>query len=102
MSHDVIELTKKLIEFQSVSKQSNAAVSDYIQDWLTDIGATCERLEYTDPNGELKVNIIGKIGEGSGGLAFCSHSDTVPGQEQDWPAFTPEINGRQTIRSWQL
>ena len=93
MSQDVIELTKKLIAFPSVSRQSNAPISDYIQDWLTEAGATCERLEYTDPNGELKVNIIAKFGEGTGGLAFCSHSDTVPGQEQDWPAFDPEIKG---------
>ena len=95
MSQDVIELSKKLIEFPSVSRQSNAPISDYIQEWLEDAGATCERLEYTDPNGELKVNIIGKFGEGTGGLAFCSHSDTVPGQEEDWPAFEPEIKGER-------
>lgn len=91
MSLDVIELTQALVRFQSVSKDSNAPVSDYIQTVLEEIGCTVERLEYTDENGELKVNLIGKLGQGCGGLAFCSHSDTVPGQEQDWDAFDPVV-----------
>lgn len=95
MAYDVVELTKKLVTFQSVSKMSNAPISDYIQAILAEIGAVVERLEYTDDNGELKVNLVGKIGEGSGGLAFCSHSDTVPGQEADWAAFEPvQADGR--------
>ena len=95
MIDDVVELTKKLVTIQSVSKMSNAPISDYLQTALEGIGAVVERLEYRDENDELKVNLIGKIGEGSGGLAFCSHSDTVPGQEVDWPAFDPVVeNGR--------
>lgn len=95
MSHDVIELTQNLVKIQSVSRDSNAAVSDYIQTILEEIGCTIERLEYVDDNGECKVNLVGKLGEGSGGLAFCSHSDTVPGQEVDWAAFDPVVeNGR--------
>ena len=89
MSYDVIELTQNLVKIQSVSRNSNAAVSDYIQTILAEIGCAVERLEYVDDNGERKVNLIGKLGEGSGGLAFCSHSDTVPGQEEDWAAFDP-------------
>ncbi|MFK7800069.1 MAG: M20 family metallopeptidase [Anaerolineae bacterium] len=91
MPHDVIELTQNLVKMQSVSKDSNAPISDYLQSILEEMGCTIERLEYTDGNGELKVNIIGKLGEGKGGLAFCSHSDTVPGQEVDWDAFDPVI-----------
>lgn len=30
-------------------------------------------------------------GEGEGGLAFLSHIDTVPGQEDQWPAFEPVL-----------
>lgn len=91
MHHDVIELTQNLIRMESVSKNSNAAISDYLQSILEEIGCTIERLEYTDVNGERKVNVIGKLGDGDGGLAFCSHSDTVPGQETDWAAFEPVI-----------
>ena len=95
MINDVVELTKILVGCQSVSRMSNAPISDYIQSLLEEMGAVVERLEYIDDNGELKVNLIGKIGEGSGGVAFCSHSDTVPGQESDWAAFEPWLeNGR--------
>jgi acetylornithine deacetylase len=80
---------------RSVSRDSNEAVSDYLQTVLEEIGCQVERLTYVDENEELKVNLIGKLGEGQGGLAFCSHSDTVPGQEVDWAAFDPvEENGR--------
>ncbi|MFT5196831.1 MAG: acetylornithine deacetylase, partial [Candidatus Promineifilaceae bacterium] len=91
MPLNVIELTQNLVRMQSVSKDSNGPISDYLQTILEEIGCEIERLEYTDSNGELKVNIIGKIGKGKGGLAFCSHSDTVPGQEIDWDAFDPVI-----------
>ncbi len=91
MNLNVIELTKTLIEMRSVSQDSNGPISDYLQAILEEMGCEIERLEYTDPNGELKVNVIGRLGAGTGGLAFCSHSDTVPGQEVDWPAFEPEI-----------
>jgi len=44
---------------------------------------------YVDPYGEEKISLVAKKGAGTGGLGFLSHSDTVPGQEQDWPAFNP-------------
>ncbi len=91
MSLDVIELTSELIRFKSVTRWSNAPVADYLEKVLEQLGCEIERGEYVDLNGELKVNLIGKLGDGEGGLAFCSHNDVVPGQEQDWPAFEPEI-----------
>lgn len=91
MEHDVVSLTKALVEIPSVTRNSNAPIADFLQSLLANAGWEVERTEYIDPNGELKVNLVAKLGEGNGGLAFCSHNDTVPGQEQDWPAFTPEI-----------
>ncbi len=92
MSHDVIALTKDLVAIPSVSRWSNAPVSDYIEDWLRSNGFDeIERLEYTDPNDERKVNIIAKKGSGTGGVAFLSHSDTVIGMEDEWGAFDPVI-----------
>ncbi len=91
MTDNVISLAKQLIEMPSVSQQSNAAISDFIQEWLTPLGFEFERVEYRDQNDVLKVNLIGKLGEGTGGLAFSSHSDTVPGQEADWPAFEARV-----------
>ncbi|MEM7332385.1 MAG: M20/M25/M40 family metallo-hydrolase, partial [Chloroflexota bacterium] len=91
----VISLTQALVRMQSVSKDSNKAISDFLQKKLEEIGFDIERLTYRDENDELKVNLIAKLGDGEGGLALCSHSDTVPGQEDDWPAFDPVVkNGR--------
>ncbi len=87
---DVVTLTQQLVAIPSASQISNAPVSDTIQEQLERIGFTVERESYTDEFGE-KINLLAKLGEGSGGLAFCSHSDTVPGQEEDWDPYDPAI-----------
>ena len=38
-----------------------------------------------------KVNLVAKLGEGSGGLGFFSHSDTVPGDPREWEPWNPYI-----------
>ena len=90
---DVLELTKKLVSLPTVSKDSNDPVNLILEEMLRDAGFEIERKTYYDGNGILKANFVAKIGPGSGGLAFCSHSDTVPGQEDQWPAFDPEEKG---------
>jgi acetylornithine deacetylase len=70
-------------------------LSDYIEAWLRAAGFELERLEYTYKNDERKVNLVAKKGEGTGGLAFLSHSGTVSGMEDEWDAFNPRVeNGR--------
>lgn len=92
MSHSVVQLTQDLIAIRSVSRWSNTEVSDCIENWLRSNGFDeLERLEYTDKNDERKVNLVAKKGEGTGGLAFLSHSDTVPGMEDQWGAFNPVV-----------
>ena len=90
---NVIELTQALVTQPSVSRWSNVPITDYLEAQLRQLGCQIERLEYIDPNGERKANLIAKLGSGGGGLAFCSHSDTVPGQEEDWDPFDPRIDG---------
>ena len=91
MNLDVVELTKDLVAIQSVSRWSNRAVCDYLEPLLKQCEFEVERLMYVDPNGEEKFSLVAKKGAGSGGLGFLSHSDTVPGQEQDWEAFNPVL-----------
>ncbi len=91
MKLDVIELTKRFVSIPSVSRVSNAPISDAIKSLFAESDWVVEESDYIDKNGERKVNLVAKLGQGTGGLAFCSHNDTVPGQEHDWPAFTPEI-----------
>ncbi len=97
MPMDPIELTKTLVRMPSVSTQSNAAVSDYVETLLRDDGFETERLEYVDANGELKVNIVGRKGSGAGGFLMASHSDTVPGSTWTRNAWEPVIEGERMI-----
>ena len=88
--NDVVQLTQDLVAIPSASQISNVPVSDYLQQWLDDSGFEIERYSYRDGYGE-KVILVAMKGEGSGGMAFCSHSDTVPGQEEDWDPYDPVI-----------
>ncbi|MCB0073951.1 MAG: M20/M25/M40 family metallo-hydrolase [Caldilineaceae bacterium] len=86
---DVIPLTQELVAMESESQHSNAAVSDRIAAVMRAIGFEVERLAYDD-NGVEKVNIVGKLGQGAGGLGLFGHSDVVPGGD-GWQPYVPEI-----------
>ena len=91
MSLDLIQLAKNLVAMPSETQMSNAEICDVLTGVLKQGGFEVERLEYVDENNVTKANLVARRGEGSGGLAFCSHIDTVPGQEAEWPAFDPQI-----------
>lgn len=81
-----LQYNQDLIAFESTSAFTNAPVSDYVQETLTKLDFETERIEYHDDNGVQKVNVIGKKGEGSGGMAYFGHTDVVPAN----PWFTEE------------
>ncbi len=93
-----LQYDQDLIAFESTSVFSNAPVSDYAQETLTKLGFETERIEYNDDNGVQKVNVIGKKGEGSGGMAYFGHTDVVPADpwftEEHGP-FNPTIKGNK-------
>ena len=45
---DPVQVTRELIAFNSISANSNAAVSDYLQEQLGRAGFTVERITYQD------------------------------------------------------
>ncbi|MFN8482486.1 MAG: M20/M25/M40 family metallo-hydrolase [Anaerolineae bacterium] len=94
---DPVELTKTLVRMPSVSSQSNAAISDYVETLLRQDDFETERLEYTDANGELKVSIVGRKGRGAGGFMLASHSDTVPWSAWTRDPFEPVVEGERMI-----
>lgn len=91
MDHDVLSLTKTMVAMRSETTESNAAVTDFIHEWLAERGFAIERLHYLDSNGVEKHNLVAKKGEGSGGLGFFSHSDTVPGDPREWEPWNPVV-----------
>lgn len=79
---NALDYTRELVRFDSVSRNSNAAVSDFVEATLRRLEFTTERIEFHDHRGVKKVNIIGKKGEGQGGMAYFAHTDVVPAD--DW------------------
>jgi acetylornithine deacetylase len=75
---EAIDYARDLIAFDSVSSSSNVPVSDYIEHQLRRLGFEIERLEYSDERGVRKASIVGKLGDGAGGMAYFGHSDVVP------------------------
>ena len=92
---DVVELTEEFVSHNSVSTRSNTSVSRAIARQMRAAGLTVERLRYRDPNHVLKICLVGKKGQGPGGLALMGHSDVVPAEGWAWDAFkTVQKKGR--------
>ncbi len=93
-----LEHARHLIAIPTVSHQSNEAISRHLEAVLQGLGFSVERVEYRDPSGIPKVNLIAKQGDGVGGMAYFAHTDVVPAG--GWTGrtagpFEPEVrNGR--------
>lgn len=83
MSLTVTEsILKKLIGFDTVSRDSNLALIQYIEDYLTGLGVT-STLIYDDK--KTKANLYTTIGpKDVGGVMLSGHTDVVPIDGQDW------------------
>ena len=80
-SLEAIDYARKLVSFESTSNLSNVAVTDYLEETLEGLGFETERLDYTDPEGVEKSNVVAKKGPGRGGFAYFGHTDVVPAEE---------------------
>ncbi len=87
---NVQELTRDLVAIPSVSRNTNKEVADRSEAALLEAGFSVERLFYIDDTGVEKFNLVGKKGDGDGGLGFFSHNDTVPGDE-GWEPYAPRV-----------
>jgi acetylornithine deacetylase len=77
-----LDLTKRLIAFDTTSRGSNLALIDFAQELLESAGARCRR-SY-DHDG-AKANLFATFGPGSeGGYVLSGHTDVVPVDGQDW------------------
>ncbi len=77
-----LDLTKKLISFDTTSRGSNLALIDFAQELLEGFGARCRR-SYDDSG--RKANLFATLGPGGdGGFVLSGHTDVVPVDGQDW------------------
>lgn len=79
---DTLALACDLMRYESVSSRSNVPVTDYAHELLEAMRFDVERCDYTDNRGVAKANLVAKIGQGKGGLAYFAHTDVVPAD--DW------------------
>ena len=93
---NALEYVLELVRFESVSSQSNLAVSDHVHDVLRRLDFEVERLEYDDARGVRKANLVARKGPGRGGMAYFCHTDTVPAdnwQFTEHGPFDPFVDG---------
>lgn len=97
----VKELIGDLVAIPSVSSvdetvdMPNQPVADRLADWLESLDFTVEQVPVPGQPG--KVNVIGTLGRGPGGLVLAGHTDTVPFDEDGWrsdPFELQEADGR--------
>lgn len=73
-----VDLTQKLVSVDSVSAGGNNLVANLLHDYLRSLGFHVQAFQ----RDHLNVNLVARIGSGTGGLAFVGHLDTVPYQEE--------------------
>lgn len=77
-----LELARTLVQFNTVSANSNLALIHFIRDELARLGVK-SRLTYNADG--TKANLFATLGEGKpAGLILSGHTDTVPWDGQDW------------------
>ena len=77
----VTEYTSQLVGIQSVSANSNEAIADYVEEFLHSHDFKTERISYCR-DGVHKHNVIARLGQGDGGLAYFGHTDVV--SDKNW------------------
>lgn len=88
-------LIKELVAFDTVSRNSNLVLIEFIADYLSHHGIESDLIK--DESG-AKANLIATIGPAdTGGLMLAGHTDVVPVDDQDWssdPFSVKERDGR--------
>jgi len=88
---DALGKVTELVQFNTVSRDSNLPLIDYIANYLDDLGIRSHRVE--SPDGK-KSNLYASVGPNEpGGVVLSGHTDVVPTDGQDWQTnpFAPEV-----------
>ena len=90
-----ISLIQHLVRYNTVSRDSNLPLIDFIQNYLFDLGVDSRRVLSQDGK---KSNLIATVGpQDEGGVVLSGHTDVVPVDGQEWssdPFVIRRDNGR--------
>ncbi len=92
MTYDVVELTKKLISFPSVTPRDEGALV-FLSEKLSVLGFDCHLLEFGEGD-EKVLNLFARLGTESHHICYAGHTDVVPtGDKELWKfdPFDPQI-----------
>ena len=82
MSLDLMDMERRLIGFDTVSRNSNLPLIEYLAGILKPMGLDVQT--FTSPDGK-KANLFATLGpKDKGGLMLAGHTDTVPVEGQAW------------------
>jgi len=88
-------ILERLVAFPTVSRDSNLALIDWVEEYLDGLGVHAHRVWSPD---RAKAHLYAHIGpEVAGGVVLSAHTDVVPVDGQDWatdPWSVTEIDGR--------
>ena len=83
---------EELIGYETVSRDSNLPLIDFVQNFLYDHGVDSRRVPSADGR---KSNLVATVGpEVSGGIVLSGHTDVVPVDGQDWSSDPFALNRR--------
>ena len=89
------QILERLVSFRTVSRDSNLALIQYVQDFLTGLGVQSRLIRHRS---QEKANLFASIGpEGVPGIVLSGHTDVVPVDGQHWssdPFVLTERDGR--------
>jgi acetylornithine deacetylase len=92
---DAISILRTLVGFDTTSRLSNLALTDWAVAYLKEFGA---RIRLTWDDDRSKANILASFGpDRDGGVVLSGHTDVVPVDGQDWmtdPFELVECSGR--------
>ncbi len=99
MIPSTVEILDRLVSFPTISRTSNLALLDYVEETLRAAGA--RTLRFAHPDGS-RANLWATIGpDGPGGVVLSGHTDVVPVEGQNWssdPFVLNERGGRYHAR----
>jgi acetylornithine deacetylase len=76
------EMTRRLVSFETVSRDSNLPLIEFIENCLDDYGVESFRVSNDDGS---KANLVATIGpDEPGGVILSGHTDVVPVDGQAW------------------